>query len=168
MRHARHDSGCRDTGLALTRKTQESLANTARHAPHQPVGVRLDYHEGHTALTVVSRLSGHAGDHPSLATGSSPHRSRAVAIVVLTTYADDTSILTALAAGACSYFTKDADRAEIASALRPSPRYCPAASPEERRNPGHAGTGHDQPDIAAERRLSAHTIKSHINRRIRR
>jgi DNA-binding NarL/FixJ family response regulator len=41
-----------------------------------------------------------------------------VAIVVLTTYADDTSILAALGAGACSYLTKDADRAEIASALR--------------------------------------------------
>jgi DNA-binding NarL/FixJ family response regulator len=42
----------------------------------------------------------------------------AVAIVVLTTYADDTSILTALRAGARSYLTKDADRVEIASALR--------------------------------------------------
>jgi DNA-binding NarL/FixJ family response regulator len=42
----------------------------------------------------------------------------AVAIVVLTTYADDTSILTALRAGARSYLTKDAGRVEIASALR--------------------------------------------------
>jgi Response regulator receiver domain/Transposase, Mutator family len=41
----------------------------------------------------------------------------AVAIVVLTTYADETSILAALRAGACSYLTKDADRVEIASAL---------------------------------------------------
>jgi DNA-binding NarL/FixJ family response regulator len=40
-----------------------------------------------------------------------------LAIVVLTTYADDTSILAALSAGARSYLTKDADRAEIASAL---------------------------------------------------
>jgi CheY-like chemotaxis protein len=38
-----------------------------------------------------------------------------VAIVVLTTYADDTSILAALSAGARSYLTKDAGRAEIAS-----------------------------------------------------
>ncbi len=42
----------------------------------------------------------------------------AVAIVVLTTYAADTSILAALRAGARSYLTKDADRVEIASALR--------------------------------------------------
>jgi DNA-binding NarL/FixJ family response regulator len=41
-----------------------------------------------------------------------------VAVVVLTTYADDSSILAALQAGARSYLTKDADRAEIAQALR--------------------------------------------------
>ena len=41
-----------------------------------------------------------------------------VAIVVLTTYADDASVLAALGAGARSYLTKDADRADIAHALR--------------------------------------------------
>ena len=41
-----------------------------------------------------------------------------VAIVVLTTYADDASVLAALAAGARSYLTKDADRSEIANAIR--------------------------------------------------
>jgi DNA-binding NarL/FixJ family response regulator len=41
-----------------------------------------------------------------------------VAVVVLTTYADDSSILAALHAGARSYLTKDADRADIAQALR--------------------------------------------------
>jgi DNA-binding NarL/FixJ family response regulator len=40
-----------------------------------------------------------------------------VAIVVLTTYADDTSVLDALHAGARSYLTKDADRTDIARAL---------------------------------------------------
>jgi DNA-binding NarL/FixJ family response regulator len=40
-----------------------------------------------------------------------------VAIVVLTTYADDSSVLDALHAGARSYLTKDADRADIARAL---------------------------------------------------
>lgn len=57
-----------DAGLALTRTAQESLVNTAKHAPHQPVGVRLDYHEGRTALTVVSRLAGQADGHPALKT----------------------------------------------------------------------------------------------------
>jgi DNA-binding NarL/FixJ family response regulator len=41
-----------------------------------------------------------------------------VAVVILTTFADDSSILAALQAGARSYLTKDADRTEIAQALR--------------------------------------------------
>jgi DNA-binding NarL/FixJ family response regulator len=41
-----------------------------------------------------------------------------VAVVVLTTYADDESIAGALAAGARGYLTKDAGRAEIALGLR--------------------------------------------------
>ncbi|MEJ3657566.1 response regulator transcription factor [Actinomycetes bacterium KLBMP 9759] len=41
-----------------------------------------------------------------------------VAVLVLTTYADDTSISSALAAGARGYLTKDAGRAEIAAAIR--------------------------------------------------
>jgi DNA-binding NarL/FixJ family response regulator len=47
-------------------------------------------------------------------TAEHPH----VAIVVLTTYDDDTSVVAALQAGARSYLTKDADRADIAQALR--------------------------------------------------
>jgi len=45
-----------------------------------------------------------------------------VAIVVLTTYADDTSVLAALRAGARSYLTKDADRADIARTLHSAAR----------------------------------------------
>ncbi|MFK4086434.1 response regulator [Kribbella sp. NPDC020789] len=41
-----------------------------------------------------------------------------VAVLVLTTYADDNSIATALRAGARGYLTKDAGRAEIGAALR--------------------------------------------------
>lgn len=40
------------------------------------------------------------------------------AILVLTTFADDVSILAALRAGARGYLTKDAGRAEVASAVR--------------------------------------------------
>jgi DNA-binding NarL/FixJ family response regulator len=40
-----------------------------------------------------------------------------VVVVVLTTYADDASVLGALRAGARSYLTKDADRTVIAQAL---------------------------------------------------
>lgn len=42
----------------------------------------------------------------------------AVAILVLTTYADDESIAGALRAGARGYLTKDAGRAELAAAIR--------------------------------------------------
>ncbi|MGW7680088.1 response regulator [Kribbella sp. NPDC054772] len=41
-----------------------------------------------------------------------------VAVLVLTTYADDASIANALRAGARGYLTKDAGRAEIGAALR--------------------------------------------------
>jgi DNA-binding NarL/FixJ family response regulator len=41
-----------------------------------------------------------------------------VAVVVLTTYVDDSSVLAALQAGARSYLTKDADCADIVAALR--------------------------------------------------
>lgn len=41
--------------LALTRVAQEALANTAKHAPREPVTVSLDYSEGRTVLTVTNR-----------------------------------------------------------------------------------------------------------------
>jgi DNA-binding NarL/FixJ family response regulator len=41
-----------------------------------------------------------------------------VAVLVLTTYADDDSVAAALAAGARGYLTKNAGRAEIAAAIR--------------------------------------------------
>ena len=41
-----------------------------------------------------------------------------VAVLVLTTYEDDTSITRALTAGAKGYLTKDASRHDIAAALR--------------------------------------------------
>jgi DNA-binding NarL/FixJ family response regulator len=41
-----------------------------------------------------------------------------VAVVVLTTYVDDSSVLAALLAGARSYLTKDADSSDIVHALR--------------------------------------------------
>jgi DNA-binding NarL/FixJ family response regulator len=115
-----------------------------------------------------------------------------VAVVVLTTFADDSSILSALQAGARSYLTKDADRAEIAQALRSAATglavldpvvqatlLAAAASGSGRAPPRNLPDGLTQreaeilcliargktnPDIAAELYLSAHTVKSHINR----
>jgi DNA-binding NarL/FixJ family response regulator len=117
-----------------------------------------------------------------------------VAVVVLTTYADDSSVIAALQAGARSYLTKDADRADIAQALRSAAtglsvldpavhatllaaaaehRSKPARQPEQlpdglTQREGEilamVGRGMTNPDIAAELFLSAHTVKSHINR----
>jgi signal transduction histidine kinase len=46
-----------DAGLAITRTAQEALVNTAKHAPHQPVEIRLGYAETSTSLEVVNPLA---------------------------------------------------------------------------------------------------------------
>lgn len=52
-----------DAGLALTRTAQEALVNTAKHAPRQPVEVRLDFGDDSTVLTVANgRLGVPAGE----------------------------------------------------------------------------------------------------------
>jgi signal transduction histidine kinase len=59
-----------DAGLAITRTAQEALVNTAKHAPHQPVRINLDYADASTSLKVVSHLTenGHDGAGTGLAT----------------------------------------------------------------------------------------------------
>jgi DNA-binding NarL/FixJ family response regulator len=73
-------------------------------AEHHPDAILLDLHM--PVLDGVETAKILTAQHP------------AVAIVVLTTYADDATVLAALHAGARGYLTKDADRADIASALR--------------------------------------------------
>jgi DNA-binding NarL/FixJ family response regulator len=73
-------------------------------AEHEPDAILLDLHM--PVLDGIAATRRLAAEHPS------------VAVVVLTTYADDASVLDALHAGARSYLTKDADRADIAQALR--------------------------------------------------
>ena len=75
----------------------------ARVAEHQPDAILLDLHM--PVLDGIGATRRLVAEHPG------------VAIVVLTTYVDDTSVLEALQAGARSYLTKDADRADIAQAL---------------------------------------------------
>jgi DNA-binding NarL/FixJ family response regulator len=85
-----------------------SAANGARAielvAEHQPDAILLDLHMPVLDGTEATRRL--TAEYPR------------VAVVVLTTYLDDTSVLEALRAGARSYLTKDADHTEIASALR--------------------------------------------------
>ncbi len=70
----------------------------------QPDAILLDLHM--PVLDGIGATRRLTAEHPG------------VAIVVLTTYVDDTSVLEALRAGARSYLTKDADRTDIARALQ--------------------------------------------------
>ncbi|HSR82758.1 MAG TPA: response regulator transcription factor [Streptosporangiaceae bacterium] len=72
-------------------------------AENNPDAILLDLHM--PVLDGIGATRRLAAEHPD------------VAIVVLTTFADDTSVLDALHAGARSYLTKDADRTRIAQAL---------------------------------------------------
>src|ERR1700683_1469209 len=62
-----------DAGLAIARTAQEALVNTAKHAPHQPVEIRLDYAAPGPSLKVTNSLEpdGRAGDEAGLATVNS-------------------------------------------------------------------------------------------------
>jgi DNA-binding NarL/FixJ family response regulator len=73
-------------------------------AEHRPDAILLDLHM--PVLDGIGATRRLTDEHPG------------VAIVVLTTYADDDTVLDALRAGSRSYLTKDADRTEIAQALR--------------------------------------------------
>jgi DNA-binding NarL/FixJ family response regulator len=72
-------------------------------AEHKPDAILLDLHM--PVLDGIGATRRLVAEHPG------------VAVVVLTTYADDASVLEALRAGARSYLTKDADRTDIARAL---------------------------------------------------
>ena len=72
-------------------------------AEHQPDAILLDLHM--PVLDGIGATRRLTAEYPG------------VAVVVLTTYVDDSSVLDALRAGARSYLTKDADRTDIARAL---------------------------------------------------
>ena len=71
-------------------------------AEHRPDAILLDLHM--PVLDGIGATRRLVAEHPE------------VAIVVLTTYVDDSSVRKALQAGARSYLTKDADRTDIARA----------------------------------------------------
>jgi DNA-binding NarL/FixJ family response regulator len=149
-------------------------------AEHHPDAILLDLHM--PVLDGIEATRALTAEHPE------------VAIVVLTTYADDTSVLAALRAGARSYLTKDADRADIARALqsaarglsvmdasvqatllaaagtggaprRDEPRELPdGLTRREAEILSLIAQGMTNPEIADALVLSNHTVKSHINR----
>jgi len=86
--------------LAAVADGEQALAAVAEH---QPDAILLDLHM--PVLDGVGATERLTREHPE------------VAIVVLTTYADDETIIAALRAGARGYLTKNADRREISQAL---------------------------------------------------
>jgi DNA-binding NarL/FixJ family response regulator len=148
-------------------------------AEHRPDAILLDLHM--PVLDGIGATRRLTAEHPD------------VAIVILTTYVDDSSVLDALHAGARSYLTKDADRTDIARALQAAaggltvfdPRVhdmllaataAPIAPELPRSAPpdglthremeilGFIARGLTNPEIAERLYLSNHTIKTHINR----
>lgn len=112
-----------------------------------------------------------------------------VKVVVLTTYADDRSVLEALRAGARGYLTKDAGGAQIHEALRqvvddhavidpavqrhlvdaiaaepaPRPEFPDGLTPREAEVLSLMAGGLSNTEIAARLTVSEATVKSHVN-----
>ncbi len=149
-------------------------------AQHRPDAILLDLHM--PVLDGIETTARLTAEYPD------------VAIVILTTYSDDTSVLAALRAGARSYLTKDADRSDIARTLQAAAHGLAVLDPAVQATL-LAAAGRQQPalavlpaelpdgltpreaeililiahgatnrDIATQLVLSQHTVKSHINR----
>ncbi|MEA5361748.1 response regulator transcription factor [Amycolatopsis sp., V23-08] len=162
------------TVVASAANGREAVETLATHpADVVLMDLRMPELDGVAATRLIRR------DHPG------------TAVVVLTTYADDTSIADALRAGARGYLTKDAGRAEIAAALRsaaagqatftaavsdrlvaaldgrPAPR-AKAELPDgltarEAEVLGLIARGLTNTEIAAELFIGEATVKTHIN-----
>ena len=90
-------------GITVAAVAADGAETVAAVGRHHPDVVLIDLHmPGMDGIEATRRLN---AEHPD------------TAVVVLTTYADDTSVLEALRAGARGYLTKNAGRADIARAI---------------------------------------------------
>jgi DNA-binding NarL/FixJ family response regulator len=167
-------------GIEVVGAAADGAQALALVTEHKPDAILLDLHM--PVLDGIGATRRLVAEHPE------------VAIVVLTTFADDSTVLDALHAGARSYLTKDADHTEIAKALQAAaggltvfdPRVhatllaataAASAKPEPGTAPppdgltdreaeilGLIARGMTNPEIAAQLFLSSHTIKTHISR----
>jgi DNA-binding NarL/FixJ family response regulator len=162
--------------VAAVADGEQALAAVAEHHPD---AILLDLHM--PVLDGVGATKRLTREHPE------------VAIVLLTTYADDETIIAALRAGARGYLTKNADRREISQALQGAAAghtilppevtamlLAGAAAPEPARPPipielpdgltareaevlKLLAAGLSNGEIAHELFISEHTVKTHIN-----
>lgn len=160
--------------VGLAADGEEAVALTAQHRPDVVLmDLRMPRMDGSEATAAIRK------EHP------------ATQVVVLTTYADDASILSALSAGATGYLTKDATRDDIRRAIEAAAAgqsildpaaqstllqaaranaHRPAGPPPDGLTErevevlGLIGAGLSNQEIAAHLYVSEATVKTHVNR----
>jgi DNA-binding NarL/FixJ family response regulator len=166
-------------GITVTGQAEDGDAAVEVVATVQPRVVLMDLNMPRCDGVAATRRI--KADHPQ------------TQVVVLTTYSDDESIITALQAGALGYLTKDATRAEIGRAVQAAAAgqavldpevqrrllsaaaraHAPAAAPasaEDDLTPREAevlrliAAGQSNREIARALFVSEATVKTHVNR----